>query len=154
MPTVNTFNVSIYFEVQSNNVRVRSKSCICIAEGNLMSSSSRCQPLCSCQTYLSYAEGAEWSCQMTNSNGTVQLTRAKQVITVNRPDMRSVVAWWSAVQCVMLCQVLNHSGYSVGAEESRWLNSSTEQWMLLKAWTDRLLSSAVAALPVVLLAGR
>jgi hypothetical protein len=44
---------------------------------------------------LSYAEGAEWSCQMAiNLNGTARLTRVKRVVTVNWPDMRSVVAWW------------------------------------------------------------
>ena len=106
---------------------------------------------CTCLMQKEQSDHVKWK---SNSNGTAQLTRVKRVITVNRPDMRSVVAWWRVVQCVMLCQMLNHSGCSVGAEEISWLDSDTEQWMLLKDWTGQLLSSAVAALPVVLLAGR
>ena len=90
----------------------------------------------------------------STSNGTARLTRVKRVITVNWPDMRNVVAWRRAGQCGTLCQVLNHWGCSVVTEESRWLDSGTEHWMLLKAWTGRLLLSAVAGLPDVLLAGR
>lgn len=138
---------------------------------NLSSTSSWCQPQRSYQKYLAYAERSRVVMSNDNQPPVEQLSwRIKRVITVNRPDMHSDIAWWRAGQCVTLCQVLSHWGCSFGAEESGWLDSElsresaivlrgntvfgTVQQMLFKAWTGQLLLSAVAGPPDVLLADR